>query len=107
MQNIMVILNIKGMTVEQYEKSVTDLQAANALKSSNQLYHVAGQTTDGMVVVDVWESHKDFEKFGEKLIPILENIGVTLPKPEIIPVHNIILYGNYFMTKDFVFHKQS
>ena len=41
-------------------------------------------------VVDVFDTHANFESFGKTLVPILEAMGVDVGKPDIIEVHNII-----------------
>ena len=48
------------------------------------LVHVAGQTANGFRVVDVWESEDAFRQFGEKLMPILKEVGIE-GAPEIYP----------------------
>ena len=53
------------------------------------LVHVAGQGENGFRVVDVWDSEESFNRFGESLIPILEEIGVE-GKPEIYPAHSFV-----------------
>jgi hypothetical protein len=38
----------------------------------------------------VWESPEAFEEFGKVLVPILQEIGVTPPEPQVWPAMNII-----------------
>jgi hypothetical protein len=40
------------------------------------LVHVAGQTEKGFRVVDVWKSEDAFRRFGEKLMPIMKEVGI-------------------------------
>jgi hypothetical protein len=40
-------------------------------------------------VVDVWQSEAAFRQFGEKLLPILQSIGVE-GQPEVYPSHTFI-----------------
>ena len=44
---------------------------------------------NGFRVVDVWESEDAFRRFGETLMPILEEIGVE-GQPEIYPAHTFV-----------------
>ena len=39
---------------------------------------------------DVWDSQENFDAFGETLVPILGELGVELPTPQIAEVYNII-----------------
>jgi hypothetical protein len=54
--------------------------------------HVAGFGSDGLYVVDVWQSKQDFEDFVEnRLRPAFEDFG-GLPQPNIttFEVHNTL-----------------
>ena len=42
------------------------------------------------MVFDVWSSQAEFDSFGAVLTPILAAAGVTLAKPQIMPIHNVI-----------------
>jgi hypothetical protein len=53
------------------------------------LLHVAGQGESGFRVVDVWESEDAARRFGEKLIPVLQEVGVE-EKPEIYSAHTFV-----------------
>jgi hypothetical protein len=44
-------------------------------------------------VVDVWESEDAFRRFGEKLLPILQEIGVE-GQPEIYHAHTFVSAGH-------------
>jgi hypothetical protein len=46
--------------------------------------HIAGQGPNGFRVVDVWESEEAFGRFGETIVPILEDLGVDV-QPEVYP----------------------
>jgi hypothetical protein len=39
--------------------------------------------------VDVWESEDAFAAFGETLVPILQEVGVT-GRPEVYPTHTFV-----------------
>jgi hypothetical protein len=53
------------------------------------LVHVAGQGPNGFRVVDVWESEEAFQRFGEKLMPIMKAIGIE-GAPEVYPSHTVV-----------------
>jgi hypothetical protein len=56
---------------------------------SGLLVHVAGQGERGFRVIDVWASEDAFRRFGEKLMPILQAVGVE-GQPEIYPAHTFV-----------------
>ena len=41
-------------------------------------------------VSEIWDSQEQFEAFGERLMPILEQVGIDPGQPEIHEVHNVI-----------------
>ena len=53
------------------------------------LVHVAGQGPKGFRVVDVWASEDAFRRFGEKLIPVLREVGIE-GEPEVYPSHTVV-----------------
>lgn len=77
-------------TWEQYETSVAKLEQAGWGSPKARRYHVAGRTEGGFRVVDVWDSAESFAEFGEVLMPILHEVGMTPPEPQIWPADNII-----------------
>lgn len=87
---IVAAFNIPGMTADQYDRVVQELEAKGAEAPEGRTFHVAAPTDTGWLVVDVWESEEHFGRFGETLIPVLVAAGVTPAQPEIHPVHNIM-----------------
>lgn len=87
---IAVTFDIKGMTAEQYDRTVKDLEAAGQGAPDGRTYHIACSVDDGWIVVDLWESPEQMQKFSETLIPILEAAGVTPTEPTVRQVHNVI-----------------
>jgi hypothetical protein len=86
---IAIVHNLGGATTEQYDESIKRLDEANAFPSPGQLYHVCFGESGSLRVVDVYESQEAFDKFGETLIPILNDIGINLSESDVSEVHNI------------------
>jgi hypothetical protein len=83
-------------TQEKYEEVVRRLTGGKSRMESpgdwpveGLLVHAAGQGESGFRVVDVWESEDAFRRFGESLIPILQEVGVE-GEPEIYPTHAFV-----------------
>jgi hypothetical protein len=55
-----------------------------------RIYHVCYGNPDNLVVTDVWDSVENFEKFGETLIPILNELGIDAGQPNVQPIYNVI-----------------
>jgi hypothetical protein len=80
----------EGFTPEKYDTAIKKLEAAGAGSPKGRTYHVALESDGAIQVFDIWESQKDFDAFGETLVPILSELGVTLGAPMAATVHNVI-----------------
>ena len=87
---ISVYINPASVTAAQYDEILRRLDAAGAGKPSGRLYHACFGTGDKLQAFDIWESQQAFDKFGETLMPIAQEIGVDLGQPMVEPVHNLI-----------------
>ncbi len=79
-----------GMTAANYDEVIKRLDEAGAGAPTGRLYHVAFGDKDNLKVSDIWDSMENFMAFGQKLMPILNELGVDSGQPEVIEVHNII-----------------
>ena len=85
-----------GLTRENYEEVVRRLSGKSRLDSPSDwpveglLVHAAGEVEGGgFRVVDVWESEEAVRRFGERLMPLLQEVGVEAA-PEIYPAHTFV-----------------
>lgn len=78
------------MTAAKYDEVVKRLEQAGAGSPAGRLYHVCFGDKDSLRVSDIWDSRESFERFGQTLRPILEELGIDSGEPEVIEVHNII-----------------
>ena len=93
---IVAVFESPSLTRETYEKSVKMLTNGKERVESpadwpvpGLLVHAAGQGAKGFRVVDVWESEEAFRRFGEKLVPIMEALGIE-GEPDVYPVHTLV-----------------
>ena len=84
------------LTQEQYEETIRRLTGGKDRMESPSdwpvpglLVHIAGQGDSGFRVVDVWESQEAFDSFGEKLLPVLQELGIEV-RPEIYQAHAFV-----------------
>ena len=80
----------EGFTPELYAKAIKQLEDAGAGAPKGRTLHVALESDGAIQVFDIWESQKDFEAFGATLVPMLDELGVTLGEPMVATVHNLI-----------------
>jgi hypothetical protein len=93
---VVAVFQSPSLTQEQYEKSVAGVSGGKSRMESpgdwpveGLLAHIAGQGPYGFRVVDVWESEEALRRFGEKLMPVLQDLGVE-DEPEIYPAHTFV-----------------
>jgi hypothetical protein len=93
---VVAVFQDPSLTQERYEQSVNKLTGGKSRVESpadwpveGLLVHVAGQGENGFRVVDVWESEDALRRFGETLMPILQDVGVQ-GQPEVYPAHTLV-----------------
>lgn len=77
-------------TMEQYDETIRRLESSGEFPPDGLEYHVAFQIDGQLRVSEVWESQEKFGSFGERLMPILADVGIDPGQPEILDVHNAI-----------------
>ena len=86
-QAVIAHFDVPGMTSQQYDRVIAELEEAGLGAPPARRVHVAGPTDDGWLVTDVWDSADDLQQFAQVLMPILVRNGVTPPQPAVLPVH--------------------
>jgi hypothetical protein len=79
-----------SLTTEQYDESVRRLEEAGVFPADGMDYHICFGTEGNLRVSEVYDSREQFEAFGERLMPILADIGIEPGEPEVLEVHNIV-----------------
>ncbi len=80
-----------NVTTEQYDETVRRLEKLGDWPPEGLEYHVAFRSNDGLRVSEIWDSRERFDAFGERLMPVLKDVGIELSgEPEMLQVHNII-----------------
>jgi hypothetical protein len=80
-----------GFTPAIYDDAVKQLDEAGSGFGSvpGRTFHCAMEVDGAIHVFDVWESMEQFEKFGEALVPIMNNLGADPGQPQVMTVHNV------------------
>jgi hypothetical protein len=81
---ISVVFRPQDYTVDKHHQVLERLTAVGQGEPDGRLHHQA-LARDGAIelVVDVWESPEQLQAFAAHLMPILSEVGVALPEPEI------------------------
>lgn len=92
---VVMVHDSPGSTREQYEEVVSRVSNGAGFKSLSDwpvdgiLSHVAGPTDNGWRVIDVWESEEAFQRFGEVIGPVLQELNYP-GQPQLSPVGNFL-----------------
>ena len=79
----------RSATLEQYDESIRRLQEGEWPPDGLE-YHVCFLSDGNVRVSEIWDSQEQLEAFGERLMPLLEDIGIDAGQPEFLDVHNIV-----------------
>ena len=90
--SIVVRFHPTNVDREKYEASVRLLEEAGLWPDPDGLeLHVAFGAEDDLRVSEIWASREQFRAFGERLMPILSDIGIQFSgEPEVFEVHNLV-----------------
>jgi hypothetical protein len=77
-------------TIEQYDESVRRFEEGGDFPPDGMEYHVCFLHNGNVRVSEIWDSREQLEAFGQRLMPVLEEIGIDPGQPEILEIHNIV-----------------
>jgi hypothetical protein len=77
-------------TTEQYDDTIRRLQEAGDFPPDGMEYHVCFLSDGNVRVSEIWDSREQLDAFGERLMPLLEEVGIDPGEPEVLEIHNII-----------------
>jgi len=86
---IIAMFEVEGASADKYDEVIRRLTQMNLRVPDGQLYHVCYGDRQRLQVIDVFESRAKLEAFGAKLMPMLQEFGITA-RPAIFDVYNII-----------------
>jgi hypothetical protein len=78
-------------TIEQYDETISKLSAGGDFPPDGLELHVCFVGSDGKFrVSEIWDSDDKMQAFGERLMPLLAEIGIDAGEPEFFEIHNVI-----------------
>lgn len=87
--SIVVRFNPTNLTTEKYNESLRRLEEAGAWPPDGLEYHVFFGPEDNLRVSEIWDSQEQLAAFGERLMPILADIGIEFSgDPDVLEVHD-------------------
>ncbi|MFJ4653353.1 hypothetical protein ACIP5Y_18990 [Nocardia sp. NPDC088792] len=87
---ILGILDVVGITSEQYD-AVVDRMGVEGHALGSIYLHLAGQTEEGMRIVEIWDDGDEFVRFLDStLFPAMTAVGVEEKHTiTVLPLHNV------------------
>ncbi len=79
-----------SLTAQQYDESVRRLEQAGAWPPDGLDYHVCFGSGNNLRVSEIWDSQEQLDAFGERLMPVLAEVGIEPGEPELMDIHNIV-----------------
>ena len=91
--SILVRFSPPSMTAEQYDAILARLYEEGIHPAEGLELEVCFGSGDQMKVSVLFDSMDAFEQFGERLQPVLQELGMDPGTPDIMDVHHVIRRG--------------
>jgi hypothetical protein len=88
--SIVVRFSPPSLTAQQYDQAVRRIEEVGEFPPDGLEYHVCFGSDGNLRVSEIWDSRERFEAFGERLMPVLSEVGIDPGEPEVLEVHNIV-----------------
>ncbi len=88
--SVLVRFTPASVTTEQYDETIHRLEKSGDWLPEGLEFHVAFESGGKFRVSEIWDSQAQFDAFGKRLMPILEDVGIDPGAPEMVEIHNII-----------------
>lgn len=88
--SIVVRFTPASLTREQYDASVRRLEQEGQFPPEGMDLHVCFGSEGNLRVSEIWDSREQWEAFGERLMPVLADVGIQPGEPEVLEVHNLV-----------------
>jgi hypothetical protein len=79
-----------SLTAQQYDESIRRLREKGDFPPDGLDYHVCFGSEGNLRVSEIWDSREQLQAFGERLMPLLAEVGIEPGEPDVLEIHNII-----------------
>lgn len=79
-----------SLSAAQYDESIRKLEESGDFPPDGLDYHVCFGPDGNLRVSEIWDSQEQLDAFGERLMPILSEVGIEPGEPELMEIHNIV-----------------
>jgi hypothetical protein len=88
--SVLIRFTPASLTAEQYDETIRKLESAGEWPPTGLDYHVCFGADGALRVSEIWDSQERLDAFGERLMPVLAEVGIEPGEPEVLEIHNII-----------------
>ena len=88
--SVLIRFEPPSLTTEQYDESIRRLEQGGDWPPDGLEYHVCFYANGQLRVSEVCSSREQWEAFGQRLMPLLEDIGIEPGEPIVLECHNTI-----------------
>jgi hypothetical protein len=88
--SVLIRFSPPSLTAKQYDEVVRRLTEDGVFPAEGLDYEICFGSEGNLKVSQVWDSRQQLDAFGERLRPILADVGINPGEPEVVEVHNII-----------------
>ena len=89
--SVVARFNPTNLTKDMYDESLRRLKESGEWPPPGMDYHVMFGSEGNLRVSEIWDSREQMQAFGERLMPILADIGIEFSgEPEVFEGHSII-----------------
>ena len=89
--SIVVRFHPTNVTEESYAESLRRLEEAGEWPPEGMQLHVLFGSDGDLKVSEIWDSEEQLQAFGERLMPILSDIGIEFSgPPDVFEAHSVI-----------------
>jgi hypothetical protein len=88
--SVLIRFTPPSLTRQQYDDVTRRLEEAGDWPPDGLDYHVLFGSEEDLRVSEVWDSQEQLDAFGERLRPVLAEVGIDPGEPELLEIHNII-----------------
>jgi hypothetical protein len=88
--SVLIRFTPSSLTAQQYDETVRILEQQGNWPPDGLDYHCCFGSAGNLRVSEIWDSQEQLDAFGERLRPVLADVGIDPGQPELQPIHNVI-----------------
>jgi hypothetical protein len=87
--SVVVRYQPQGLTRERYDEVSRRIESAGNWPPDGMDMHVLFGEEGDLRVSEIWDSEEQFRAFASRLMPVLDEVGMTRAEPEVFEAHEL------------------